>query len=302
MCKNLSHLGEGHKKGLSQAGLAGPDCPALQWKRRTHLQMVDLHCHFLPGIDDGARDEGECAAMLELAAASGTTHLVATPHADTRFRFESAVAGRLLEKVRSAAPPGLRLYLGCDFHLMHDNIVDALVHPRRYTLNGSRYLLVELSNQVILPNTGEMFDRLEQVGLRIIISHPERNPILHQRPELIDQWVDQGRYLQVTAAALTGLWGRKVQSFAQRLLDGGMVHFVASDGHGPTVRPPRLDQARVRVEGRYSSDFATLLFVENPLAVIEDRPLAEPQVVVRKSFASRMGALRRVFRQGRSAL
>jgi protein-tyrosine phosphatase len=270
-------------------------------KAQPPLQMVDLHCHFLPDIDDGARDAAETAAMLEIAAQTGTTHLVATPHADTRFQFDPAATARLLDEARVAAPPGLQLFPGCDFHIMHDNLVDALAHPRRYTINASRYLLIELSNQIIFPNTSEMFDRLEQAGLRIIISHPERNPILRGRPELIQQWVEQGRYVQLTAAALTGLWREKIQAFARRLLEAGHVHFIASDGHSPTNRPPRLDEARTWVEQRHGAEFATRLFLENPLAVIEDRPLPQSETLVRHSLAAKPGLWRRLFGPPRTA-
>lgn len=256
--------------------------------------MVDIHSHFLPGIDDGARDAAECAEMLRIAAASGTTHLVATPHADYRFHHDPEVARRLLDEARRAAPPGLDLTLGCDFHLMQDNIEAARETPRQFTLNSSRYLLVELSDMVIFPNTGELFGRLEEAGLRVIISHPERNPLLRQRPSLLREWVDQGRLLQVTASALTGEWGAATRNFARKLLAEGMVHFIASDAHGARGRTPRLDQARRWVELSYGEDFALRLFETNPRAVVEDRDLDPPEVLNCKPVAVRQPLWRRL--------
>lgn len=257
--------------------------------------MVDIHSHILPGIDDGAQDAGECAEMLRIAHAAGTTHLVATPHADFRFQYDPCGARRLLDEARAWAPPGLELSLGCDFHMMHENIARALESPRLFTLNASRYLLVELSDIVIFPNTGDEFSRLEQAGLRIIVSHPERNPLLRQRPSLLQQWVEQGRLLQVTASALTGLWGSAVKKFALRLLAEGQVHFIASDAHGARGRPPRLDEARRLVEKSYGEEYARQLFETNPRAVVEDEDLDPPEVLNRKPVAVRRPFWRRFF-------
>lgn len=260
--------------------------------------MIDIHCHFLPGLDDGARDASDTERMLQIAAESGTTHLVATPHADPRFAYDPERVDRLLEEARAAAPPGLQLFRGCDFHLMLDNILDAIEHPRRYTINGGRYLLIELSDIVIFPNTPELFGRLEQAGMTIIVSHPERNPILRRRPHLISEWCEQGRLMQVTASSLLGFWGPQVQSFARRLLEQGLVHFIASDGHHPRTRPPRLDEARAWVERRYGLEAARLLFETNPRAVIEDRPLDPGQVLTCKRVAGKLSFLRRLFGRG----
>jgi protein-tyrosine phosphatase len=262
--------------------------------------MIDLHCHFLPGIDDGARTPEETSAMLEIAASSGTAHLVATPHADDHYCYEPERVDELLEQARALAPPGLRLYRGCDFHLMMDNLTDAIAHPRRYTLNASRYLLVELSDLIIFPNTGEMFDRLEQAGMVVIVSHPERNPILGHRTDLAGLWVEQGRLLQVTASSLLGQWGPRVQKFARWLLEQGLVHFVASDGHNVRGRPPRLDQARAWLEREYGAGLAARLLETNPLAVIEDRPLEPPEVVNCKPVASGRSFWRRLFNRSRT--
>jgi protein-tyrosine phosphatase len=257
--------------------------------------MTDIHCHILPGLDDGPCDAAEMAEMLRMAADAGTTHLAATPHANTRYRWDESTVDRLLDEARAAAPPGLTLCRGCDFHLMHDNLVDAWAHPRRYTLNGGRYLLVELSNMIVFPNTSEMFDRLEDAGMRVILTHPERNPILRQRPELIDEWVGQGRLMQVTASSLTGQWGTAAQSFARRMLDRAQVHVIASDGHNTETRPPRLDTARPWLERHYGKPTVRLLLEDNPRAIVEDRDVKPMEVLTRKPVADKDGLWRRLF-------
>lgn len=235
--------------------------------------MVDIHCHFLPGIDDGAKTEQESIGMMRLAARSGTTDLVATPHADTQFNYDPAAVGEALNRLRAHAPDGLKLHQGCDFHLMHDNIQDALLHPGRYTINCGRYLLVEFSDLVIFENTGDIFSRLEAAGMVIVITHPERNPLLRQRIGLLEEWAAAGRLMQVTAGSLLGLWGHRSFDFSRELLGRGIVHFVASDGHDLRGRQPRLDEAHDWLSTNHGPELADLLTLIHPKAVIENRAL-----------------------------
>jgi protein-tyrosine phosphatase len=235
--------------------------------------MVDIHSHILPGLDDGARSLDLSLEMLRIAAGAGTTDIVATPHANSRYRFRPGIVHDLLAELTQHAPASLRLHSGCDFHLAHDNIVDALQHPSRYTINHLNYLLIELSDLVIFHNTAELFARLEGAGMRLILTHPERNPLLRLRPELIQAWVAQGRTMQLTAQSLTGAFGDSARRFALWMLDTGLAHFVASDAHDPLSRPPLLDEAHQLVQQRYGPDLARLLFVDHPTAVLAGDPL-----------------------------
>ncbi len=254
--------------------------------------MIDIHCHFLPGIDDGAKTEEESAGMMELAASRGTTDLVATPHADTQYRYDPEVVEAALARARDSMPDGLRLYRGCDFHIMHDNVQDALLHPARYTVNGGRYLLVEFSDLVIFENTGDIFNRLEAAGMVMIVTHPERNPLLRQRIELIEQWVTAGRLMQITAGSLLGLWGRKASDFSRLLLDRQLAHFVASDGHDTRGRQPRLDEAHAWLRRHRSQELARLLTITHPKAVIDNLPIdLKPFQAVRGKGRSWLGHL-----------
>src|SRR5271157_4328314 len=104
--------------------------------------MVDIHSHILPGLDDGSRNLEESVAMVRMAAESGTTGIVATPHANMQYPFDPlAVRNKAAEL--AAAVPGVSIFTGCDFHLSFDNIEDALRNPRKYTINRTQYLLVE---------------------------------------------------------------------------------------------------------------------------------------------------------------
>jgi protein-tyrosine phosphatase len=235
--------------------------------------MVDIHSHILPGLDDGSPNIKTSLEMLRIAAASGTTDIVATPHANLDYAFDPAVVGRKLEQLSAKAGPAPRIHRGCDLHLSFDNIEDALAHPTKYTINGHRYLLVEFSDLIIFKNVTEIFDRLLQAGMVPIITHPERNWLLQQRLGDLELWVRRGVLLQVTALSLTGRFGRAARTFSEKLIELGLAHFIASDAHDPVDRTPSMAEAFRRVARRYGDTWAERLFVTNPRCTLTGEPL-----------------------------
>ena len=240
------------------------------------------------GLDDGARTLDDSLAMVRMAAEHGTTDLVATPHANLNFKFDPRQIAERISQLREAAAGALRLYTGCDFHLSFDNIQDSIEHPRKYTINQQRYLLVEFSELLIFKNTEDIFARLRDAGMTPIVTHPERNGLLRQRIENIAKWVDQGARMQLTAQSLTGGFGRRAQEFSRELLDRRLVHVVASDGHDCEHRPPVMDEARAWLRKKYSDALAETLCVTNPGAALSGDdmylPNADSQSPVRKWY------------------
>ena len=236
--------------------------------------MVDIHSHFLPGIDDGADSLETAVAMIEMAAADGTTHLAGTPHCNARFAFSPERNRELLEELRRRAGSRITLLTGCDFHLSYENIQQVLIDKSPFTLNQGDYLLAEFSDYGIAPNTLDVFHKLRLHDIIPIITHPERNPLLHERgTEYLQKLVEMGCPIQITAASFTGRFGRRAKEFSERLLAQGMVHFVASDAHDTKDRTPKLSPARAAVTEKFGSEVAQALFVDNPLAAIESRAL-----------------------------
>jgi protein-tyrosine phosphatase len=209
--------------------------------------------------------------MVELARRHGTVVLAATPHASPAYPYKLDETERLLGELRKKAPPGIRLIRGCDFHLTFTNVESALRSPQDFAIDGRCWLLMELSELTVFSNTDALWARLEEAGLRIILTHPERNALLRQRIDVIERWVRSGRLMQITAGSLLGHFGRAAQEFSIRLLDAGLAHIVASDAHGLHGRQPRLDEAYAWLKSRYSEEFATRLTVTHPRAVVEGR-------------------------------
>ncbi len=230
--------------------------------------MIDIHSHIVPGVDDGPRTMRESVAMLEIAIESGTTDIVATPHANLEYSFDPEVISTTLAKLEKKTKGAIRIHRGCDFHLSFDNIEDAIRHPTKYTINGANYLLVEFSDLLIFQNTGEIFDHLMDAGMIPIITHPERNWLLHQRLKELEEWAAKGVLLQVTALSFTGRFGRTAKKFSELLMEHGLVHFIASDAHDPEDRTPFLADVYRQIARRYGSEWAERLFVSNPRATL----------------------------------
>ncbi len=242
--------------------------------------MVDLHHHLLPGLDDGSPDLPTSVEMARLAAADGITHVVCTPHANSRFAYDRKLVGELAEELQSEldlARIPLTLGQGCDFHISYDNVQDALADPKRFAINGHGYLLIELPDLSLSPHLQETFYELRLAGLTPILTHPERNPTLQRDPDRLLPWLRDGLLLQVTAGSVLGRMGKHAEKVAKRLLKDRWVHFLATDAHNTTSRPPLMREAHDLVARRYGQDYADRLCLDNPLAVFEGRPLPEQE-------------------------
>jgi len=206
--------------------------------------------------------------MLGLAAGSGTTDIVATPHANLEFAFDPDLIDQKIAELQAAAGPSPRIHRGCDFHLTMENIDDALAHPAKYAINHKCYVLVEFSELLIPRTTQEIFHRFQGAGLTPIVTHPERNTLLRSRLDQLQSWVENGALVQVTGQSLLGRFGRSAKSVATELMKRAMVHFIASDAHDTERRPPVLRDAYDYVEKTWGAGRAKALFVTNPRAVL----------------------------------
>lgn len=235
--------------------------------------VIDIHCHFLPEVDDGPKSWDVAVEMCRMAMADGITHAVATPHANDRYAYDRAYLAGLLDQLRDKVGPGLELTLGCDFHLSFENLERVLEQPHTYTIGETNYLLIELSNFSVPTRLGDCFFRLGDKGLTPILTHPERNPILQQTPQRILEWAEQGCLIQVTASALTGFWGERPEIIARWLLDRAAVHILASDAHDTKRRTPHLSAGRAVAEKIVGAEYANALVEGNPGAIVQGMPI-----------------------------
>lgn len=236
------------------------------------MGMVDIHCHLLPGIDDGPKSWETTLQMCEKAAADGVSHVVATPHCNDRYRYNRESHQAKLDELAKRFPR-IDFTLGCDFHLSYENIVDVKENPERYTLGKTKYLLVEFSDFGISKHMTTVLAGLIGSGLSPIITHPERNPVLQRRFDMLEGWIRLGCLVQVTANSLTGFWGPVPKKVGETLLANRRVHLIASDAHDPERRSPVLSEACRAAARIVGEKDATALVTENPAAIVRGEKL-----------------------------
>ena len=238
--------------------------------------MIDIHCHLLPGLDDGAESLEVSVQMARLAVDDGVGTVVATPHQLGSYRTNSGPEIRtsvqsLQQELQRRKIP-LQVLPGADVRI-EQGFVAELQSGNVLTLaDKGRHVLLELPHDLYFP-LEPVLRQLRDAGLTGILSHPERNRGIQRRPEIVRQIVEQGCLMQLTADSITGAFGSTVRRLSESMLDEGLVHFVASDAHGTRKRNPKLTAAFTQVAARTDPLTAQDLFIEHPRCVVEGRKI-----------------------------
>lgn len=242
--------------------------------------MVDLHSHILPGIDDGARSLADSIAMCRAAAAAGCEVMVATPHQRRGIWWngDCEALEELCQEVAAAVAPEIRVLSGAEIHVDSELLGEVLRHGAGeeagiLPLAGSRYFLLELDAAWTAPQAADLVHEMVVAGFLPILAHPELIPFLAEDDAVVAHLVSLGATSQVTAMSVTGEFGRRAQATTHRLIEAGLVHFVASDCHDLVRRPPGLEAAYRTLRERWGEATARRLTADNPRAVLEDRAL-----------------------------
>jgi protein-tyrosine phosphatase len=257
--------------------------------------MIDIHTHLLPGIDDGPATLDAAVAMARAAALAGATDVVATPHANEVYRFDPAVVEQKLAELQRACGNSPRIHYGCELHCTAENVEAALASPRLYCIGRGNYLLLEFSCSFVPKAADEILALLLRAGLRPVVAHPERNPLLSGRFADLARWVEMGCGLQLTAQSVTGNFGGEAKKAAERAVRAGIAHFVASDGHDLTARPPSLEAAHRYLENEFGETAARLLTEKNPRAALAGEPLQTVRAAAPRSWLGRLRKLTPAF-------
>jgi len=252
--------------------------------------MIDLHSHILYDMDDGALTLAESLAMARMAAADGVRVVAATPHSPgssgCRHYDLALIRARLGEINAALAAEQIALELVGGTEICYDSdVVERLKRGELLTYGQSRTILLELSHNTLPPLLENMLFNVQVAGYRVVLAHPERIVEVQQDPNRLLPLIERGVLMQITAAALLGEQGQRLQSAAETLLTHGMAHILASDTHGlPPRRPPLLAAARDRAATLIGEAAATALVDSNPSAVLYGQHfrLAPPRAVTQQ--------------------
>lgn len=233
--------------------------------------MIDLHCHMLPAIDDGATDLAMALEMARIAAADGITAVACTPHIYPGM-YENDRAGivaaiQALQQELDVTGIPLRLVEGADVHL-DPGLVEGIRAGRVPTLAGSRYLLLEPPHHVAPPRFEDSVFELMAAGYVPVITHPERLRWVEEHYPVFERLSRRGAWMQVTAGALTGRFGKRVKYWGDRFVGEGHCMVLATDAHHPQRRPPLLAEARHAAAAAVGPEEARHMVETRPAGVL----------------------------------
>ena len=244
--------------------------------------MIDLHCHIIPGVDDGPVSIQESIDMAKQAVADGIQTLVATPHSFNGiylnpFQVVEDNVNRL-RKTFQQNRININLCTGSEVRIC-TGLKQKVITKEVATINNNgRYVLVEFPLHVMPPGSREELFQLKLNDITPILAHPERNPIFQHQPELLSDLISMGCLIQITAMSITGRFGQEAMECAHMLLKNRLSHVIATDAHSPDSRPPILSpavEASARILGNLKE--ARAMVNDRPKAILAGEPVKAPE-------------------------
>ena len=241
------------------------------------LEFTDIHCHCLPGLDDGPVTIDRSIDLCEMLVADGVTTVIATPHQLGKFdgcNRSGEVRQAVGDLSKELKDRGILLEVlpGADIRI-DERIPSLLQKDKVLTLaDGHKYILIELPHEMFI-NIKPLLPRLGSMGISAIISHPERNSVLMKQPQSVCRWLEHSVYLQITAASILGQFGPGPQKAAWYFLSSHLASLVATDAHDTLDRRPRMSLAFKRISQKLGARIAHLVCVENPGRVVKGQDI-----------------------------
>ena len=259
----MTHRDVRHEKDQSVSRISGPI--------NDIKHMYDLHCHLLPGIDDGSPDIDTSLAMARMAVADGISVVACTPHIYPGLYENDAPGIRKaivsLREALKAEGIALTLHEGADVHLA-PGLAESIRADKVPTLAGSRYLLLEPPHHVAPPRFEESVFHLMTAGYVPVITHPERLSWVEDHYPVFVRLANRGAWMQITAGALTGRFGKRTHYWAERFISEGHAMILATDAHDPRRRPPLLAEARDAAAGLVGKIEAEHMVLTRPEGIV----------------------------------
>lgn len=241
-------------------------------RKKKSEKMADMHCHILPGVDDGARSLEETIKMLEIAEDEGITDIIATPHYKEGRHNASirTIMERIVQAQEEAEKNGISvcLYPGMEVFYF-DGLEDALERGSLLTLNGTDRILVEFSPLESFSYIRNAMDRITGTGFVPVIAHAERYECILKNWRCVEELKNFDVEVQVNASSITGALGRQTKKFVHNLLRGQMVDYIGTDAHDWKKRIPAMEKCLAELYRKYNASYINAITYENAMAIIE---------------------------------
>lgn len=234
--------------------------------------MIDIHCHLLYGVDDGAKSIEESIEMLKNAKSQNISKIILTPHRrHGMFEYNMQTIEDHYNKLLPYGEKlGISLYLGTEYHV-NSELVSSFKSGRCHTLADGKYILQEYSHDSEYSYVNKMTQEAILAGYVPVIAHVERYEFSHDNPNLVEELRNMGALIQINANAVLGIDGRGVKRLCKKLLKAGSVDVIASDSHNLTTRVNNMAKCYEYVCKKYDEQYAKLLFENNPERIIEGK-------------------------------
>lgn len=245
--------------------------------------MVDIHCHILPGVDDGAESMEDALLMARMAADSGVTDIIATPHCNLPYEERKNYASPELErrfvqlqKLIQLEDIPITIHPGAEV-LCTPDVPELLQKGALRHLAQTNYLLVEFFFDEPLSYMSEMLDAIAEEGVVPVIAHPERYKAVQRMPQVVENWFYSGVVVQLNKGSILGQLGRNAERAADWILSRGLAHVVASDGHSPLIRTPQMDEVARRLDHLVDPEYAEILLEYNPARLLAGKSVLQAE-------------------------
>lgn len=225
--------------------------------------MIDIHCHILPGVDDGAKDYVESIGMAKHAARKGIKVIFATPHHKNGWHENKknrilAKVNMLNSKLRKKRVP-IKVLPGQEPRIYGELLEDYKAGKILTLNNQNKYLLIELPDSHVPAYAEKLLFNLQLEGITPIIVHPERNVQIRKNPDILYRLVMNGAATQITASSLLGKKGREIKKFSFKLIQHHLTHFVASDSHHLSRSGFMLGEAYEVINQKFGKKFSDIM-------------------------------------------
>ncbi len=235
-------------------------------------ELIDMHCHIIPGVDDGAKNKKDVCEMLLMEYKSGVRKIVLTPHyRKGMFEPDEQEVQSGLNEIRQVIREleiEMEVVLGCEYHA-NSAMIKELVEYERFRMNGSKYVLIEFSPRDNFTKIRNWIYELVKAGFEPIVAHVERYPSVTEKKELVQELIELGAWIQVDAGAILGEDGWRLKTISRKLLKEELIHFIGSDAHDSKKRRPNLKECYLYVTKKKGAQYAQELFFDNPRVLLK---------------------------------